>query len=139
MEFLKQYEVLYKKAKTDLKVAKNILEDFENGDDELDLEVVMFHLQQSTEKLLKSLLALNSLHFTKTHDIEQLINCTKSNSIKIPDNIEKLINLSDYAVEGRYAIIHDDIEDTHQYIDILDTFKTFMKKELESHNDGRNG
>jgi len=139
MEFLKQYEVLYKKAKTDLKVAKNILEDFENGDDELDLEVVMFHLQQSTEKLLKSLLALNSLHFTKTHDIEQLINCTKSNSIKIPDNIEKLINLSDYAVEGRYAIIHDDIEDTHQYIDILDTFKTFMKKELESHNDRQNG
>jgi len=37
--FLKQYEILYKKARTDLKVAKNILEDFENGDDELDIEV----------------------------------------------------------------------------------------------------
>ena len=65
MEFLKQYEVLYKKAKTDLKVAKNILEDFENGDDELDLEVVMFHLQQSTEKLLKSLLALKACTLQK--------------------------------------------------------------------------
>jgi hypothetical protein len=31
--FLRQYEILYKKARTDLKVAKNILEDFENGDD----------------------------------------------------------------------------------------------------------
>ena len=30
MEFLKQYEILFKKARTDLKVAKNIFEDFEN-------------------------------------------------------------------------------------------------------------
>lgn len=54
MEFLRQYEILLKKARTDLKVAKNILEDFEKGDEDLDLEVVMFHLQQSVEKLLIS-------------------------------------------------------------------------------------
>ena len=33
MKFLKQYEILLKKSITDLKVSKNILEDFENGDD----------------------------------------------------------------------------------------------------------
>ena len=57
MEFLKQYEVLFKKAKTDLKAAKILLEKFEEGDEELDLETVMFHLQQCAEKLLKSLLS----------------------------------------------------------------------------------
>ena len=31
MEFLRQYEILFKKARTDLKVAKNILEDFDSG------------------------------------------------------------------------------------------------------------
>ena len=73
MEFLKQYEVLYKKAKADLKAAKILLENFEDGVEELDLETIMFHLQQCAEKLLKSLLAYNKIHFTKTHDIEKLL------------------------------------------------------------------
>jgi HEPN domain-containing protein len=60
MEQMRQYGILYKKAKTDLKVSKNLLEDFNNGDDELDMETIMFHLQQSAEKLLKSLLAYNN-------------------------------------------------------------------------------
>ena len=33
-----------KKAKTDLKAAKILLKSFEDGDEELDLETVMFHL-----------------------------------------------------------------------------------------------
>ena len=109
MGFLRQYEILYKKARTDLKVAKNILEDFENGDDELDLEVIMFHLQQSTEKLIKALLAYNRLHFTKTHSIAYLLDAISQNSIEIIENAPKLIPLTEFAVEGRYAIIHDDL------------------------------
>jgi len=66
MEFLKQYEILLKKSKSDLKAGRNLLEDFENGDDELDMTIIMFHFQQSAEKLLKSLLAYNKKHFTKT-------------------------------------------------------------------------
>lgn len=128
MEFLKQYEILVKKSKTDLKVAKNILEDFNNGDEDLDLEVIMFHLQQSTEKLLKALLSFNKYHITKTHDINHLIKNIKNNNIAIIDNIEKLSLLSDYAVEGRYAIINDDLEDTDKYIEILNELQEFVKK-----------
>ncbi|MGL1893600.1 MAG: HEPN domain-containing protein [Spirochaetaceae bacterium] len=80
-KFLKQYELLLKKAKVDLKVAKNIFRDFIGGDDELDLEVVMFHLQQSTEKTLKSILDFNKIKFPRTHDIEVLINVAKENDI----------------------------------------------------------
>ena len=128
MEFLKQYEILVKKSKTDLKVAKNILEDFNNGDEDLDLEVIMFHLQQSAEKLLKALLSFNKYHITKTHDINHLIKNIKNNNIAIIDNIETLSLLSDYAVEGRYAIINDDLEDVDKYIEILNELQEFVKK-----------
>ncbi|MDQ7060704.1 MAG: HEPN domain-containing protein [Sulfurimonas sp.] len=89
MEFLKQYEILLKKAKTDLKVAKNTLRDFENGDEDLDLEVIMFHLQQCAEKLLKTLLVYNKYHVVKTHDIEELILTMNDQQIVVIENIEK--------------------------------------------------
>jgi len=109
MEFLKQYEVLFKKAKTDLKAAKILLKSFEDGDEELDLETVMFHLQQCAEKLLKALLSYNGVHFSKTHDIEKLLNEIRKNKIEILNEIEELIDLSEYSVEGRYAVIYDDL------------------------------
>jgi len=130
MEFMKQYAVLFKKAKTDLKVSKNLLEDFEQGDDELDLEVIMFHLQQCSEKSLKCLLSFNKLHFTKTHDIEKLIDALSENNIKIIHNIEMLIPLGEYAVEGRYSILHDDIDDANEYIIYLDELINYIEDTL---------
>ncbi len=126
MEFLRQYEILYKKARTDLKVAKNILEDFEKGDEELDLEVIMFHLQQSTEKLIKSLLAYNKLHFTKTHSIAYLLEAIIENDIDMISNADKLIPLTEYATEGRYAILLEDLDDADTYIVIVDELVVFV-------------
>ncbi|MEA2019843.1 MAG: HEPN domain-containing protein [Campylobacterota bacterium] len=130
MAFLKQYEILLKKAKVDLKVSKNLLEDFENGDDELDLDVIMFHLQQSAEKLLKSLLSYSKLHYTKTHDIKSLIDALKDNNIEISIKIELFIPLTDYAVEGRYAIVHDDLSDVDKYIKKLDSLVLFVESKI---------
>ena len=130
MEFMRQYAVLFKKAKTDLKVSKNLLRDFEAGDDELDLEIIMFHLQQCAEKSLKALLSFNKYHFTKTHDLEILINACRENNIEIQENIETVLPLSEYAVEGRYAIIHDDLEDAHEYIKFLDELINFIGRKL---------
>ena len=42
------------------------------------------------------------------------------NNITLVDDIEILIELSDYAVEGRYSIIHDDINESNKYIKILE-------------------
>ena len=130
MEFIKQYKVLYKKARTDLKVAKNILEDFENGDEELDLEVIMFHLQQSAEKLIKSLLSYNNIHVTKTHSISYLLDIVLENHIEIIEDIEKLIPLTDFAVEGRYAIYHDDLDNVDEYILIVDKLLEFVNYKI---------
>lgn len=130
MEFMKQYEVLFKKAKSDLKASKNLFEDFENGDNELDLEIVMFHLQQCAEKLLKSLLAFNQYHFTKTHNIKELLNAIKARDIKTIPDLAILIPLAYFAVEGRYAIIHDDLDDVDKYIVVLNTLVEFVKHEI---------
>lgn len=127
MEFLKQYEILFKKGRTDLKAGKNLLEDFKNGDDELDLETIMFHFQQCAEKLLKSLLAYNKHHYTKTHNIKELVKGIRNNDIVVNLDIEILIPLTYYAVEGRYAVIHDDLEDTDKYIKLLDELLEFVK------------
>ena len=35
-------------------------------------------------------------------------------------NVEMLIELSDYAVEGRYSIIHDDLNESEKYIEIIE-------------------
>ena len=131
MEFLKQYEILFKKAKTDLKVAKILLKNFKDGDEELDLETIMFHLQQCAEKLLKSLLSYNNKHFTKTHDIERLLEELRQNNIDVLDESENLIELSEYAVEGRYAIIHDDLEDVDEYVETLENLLDFVKMEIQ--------
>jgi len=127
MEFLKQYEILNKKAITDLKTSIIILQSFEDGDNELDLETIMFHLQQCAEKFIKSILDFNNIKFPHTHDIDILVNLINSNNIDIPLKINDFSHLTDYAVEGRYAILHDDIEDAHTYIEQLKQLKQFIQ------------
>ena len=75
-EFKDYQSLLFYKAKVDLNASKGLLYLFENGN-ELDLEVIFFHLQQSVEKLLKALLTMHKIPYTKTHDIKQLITLLK--------------------------------------------------------------
>lgn len=128
-KFLKQYEILFKKATVDFNSAKVILYSFEKGTIELDIEVVFFHLQQSSEKLIKSLLDFHTIKFPRTHDLQSLINLLESHEIQLT-NIEKLLPLSVYAVEGRYAILHDDLDDSDKYIEILDELLKIVKVKI---------
>ena len=130
-KFLKQYEILFKKALVDLNSAKVILYSFENGTIELDMEVVFFHLQQSSEKLIKAVLDFHKIKFPRTHDLQSLINLLEANNIQLGD-IEKLLPLSVYAVEGRYAILHDDLDDSDKYIEILDELLELVRIEIFS-------
>jgi len=112
-------ELFLYKATIDLKSAKYLLDGFENDLIEIDIEKIYFELQQCAEKSLKSILSANNISFPKTHDIEQLIDKCIENKIELLNDIVTLIELSDYAVEGRYSIIHDDINESNKYIEIL--------------------
>lgn len=118
---LPQYEILLRKAKSDLKlVVKNI------GDDEIDGEQLLFHQQQCAEKLLKALLSFNQVHYPKTHDIELLILLANEHQIDLPDGVEELIELTHFAVEFRYHIY----EETGKHLAFLNGFVEFVERTL---------
>lgn len=119
-KFLKQYDIFFLKAKEDLVASKYLFDGFQNHNLELNLEIVFFHLQQSCEKLIKSLLDFNMIKFPHTHDLGILIQLLEDNKISAIEHINKLLPLSDFAVEGRYAIILDDLEDVESYVALID-------------------
>lgn len=108
------------KALIDLNSAKYLLDGFKTDSVEIDIDKIYFELQQSAEKILKSILSKHLIVFPKSHDIELLIELCLSNNILLVDNIERLIELGDYAVEGRYSIINDDINDSDSFILLIE-------------------
>jgi len=118
-QFLKQYQILFRKANVDYRSAQNLYEDFQQGDSELDIDVILFHLQQCAEKCLRSILSFRKINFPKVHDLELLAKMVYENRIALELNIDDLIELNDFAVESRYAIIHDDLDNAEQYFQLL--------------------
>jgi HEPN domain-containing protein len=43
------------------------------GDELIDDATIVFHIQQAAEKLTKSLLSYNNIHFERTHDLTTLV------------------------------------------------------------------
>ncbi|HNW25833.1 MAG TPA: HEPN domain-containing protein [Candidatus Gastranaerophilaceae bacterium] len=69
----------------------------------VNFEDLCFNFQQSVEKALKAILIKNKINVPRTHSISELINLLKSNSINIPDELEKTApSLHIYAVDTRY-------------------------------------
>ncbi|MBA4408399.1 MAG: hypothetical protein C0397_03125 [Odoribacter sp.] len=108
--FLNQYEILFNKAKADLSASNVLYDRLMEGNSGLDLEVICFHLQQSAEKLMKAVLSKNQISYPKIHDLETLLTLITDNGIAIDTNRELLIELNDYAVEGRYAIMNEELD-----------------------------
>ncbi len=118
------------KAIVDFNSGKFLLKNFDSADIEIEPEKIYFDFQQSVEKLLKSLLTKNKIPVKKTHDIEKLIISCNKNSIVLIENIERLIDLNEYAVEGRYDIICDDLNDASMYVELIEIFIKFTKQEI---------
>lgn len=79
MEYLKQYEILIKKAKDDYNTAKLVFQKIED----INIDVALFHLQQAVEKLLKAFLIYNEIEFPKTHKLDILFEIINENDIKL--------------------------------------------------------
>ncbi len=127
-EFINQYQLLLKKARTDYKAAQVLFQNFNRGDSELDLEVIYFHLQQCAEKSLKCLLSFYQVNFPKVHDLEILLNMIEELNLEFHIDSDLLIELSDFAVEGRYNVIHDDLDQAQNYFHELDLLLNEVNK-----------
>lgn len=121
--FPRQHELMYQKATSDLALATHALA---IDDDEIDIEIIFFHLQQAAEKYLKALLSNQGVHYEKIHDIRRLIALCQINGIELPDQAEKLVDLNPFAVEGRYAVVADDMYDAQLFIDLLKKMKSHV-------------
>ena len=116
--FLEQYKVFILKAKQDISLVHEVM-----GNNNVAPEIMLFHIQQSVEKLIKALFTFHSVRFPKTHDLDELVELALEHGIKLPLFMEKLTELSPYAVEGRYAILHDDL---HDIADMLAQAEQFL-------------
>ncbi len=66
------------------------------------LGIIGFHCQQAAEKYIKAFLVLHDIKFTKTHDIELLIDLIGNVDNSLADVLHDAIILSDYGVDVRY-------------------------------------
>lgn len=112
MGFVRQWEVLFEKAKADFKAARILMDNVKDEDDQ---SIILFHLQQAVEKSLKAILSHNNIEFPRTHDIELIYNLIIKSGIILPDFSEQLIDLSDFAVDTRYSYMPDEVEDIESY------------------------
>jgi HEPN domain-containing protein len=66
------------------------------------IEALGFHAQQSVEKALKALAALNGLPLRRTHDLVALGQVLVEHGLVLPVSEDQLRSLNPFAVEFRY-------------------------------------
>ena len=88
----------FTKASRDLRTTKLLLA--QNSEDYW--ESTVFHAQQTAEKSIKGFLAFHKVRFTKTHDIEILINLVAGVDKSLSRELDFAKVLTKYAVAYRY-------------------------------------
>ena len=90
-------ETLLRKAIQDEFTVEKLIPDPASAD-----EVIGFHAQQAVEKMLKAVLANSSLPYRRTHDLVELFDLLRKNSISYPTDLEEARRLTPFASTLRY-------------------------------------
>ena len=106
MDPLERAELLLAKARDDETLLEEIISNEKIRD-----EIIGFHAQQSSEKLLKALLMGKNISYRRTHDLRELIDLIRDNDIEFPESLMEIRTLSPFAVEFRYDYIPLEEED----------------------------
>ena len=86
-------------AKQDLKSAKFLLDMCP-----LPLEIICFHCQQATEKILKGYLIYQDIESPRTHDLRLLCKMCADIDETFDEISQSCINLTAYGVQPRYPL-----------------------------------
>lgn len=118
----------YEKALSNYKTAKLIYYYAKN--DEEQLNIVGYHMQQALELGIKHTLAMKGVPLQKTHDIDQLIAYAKANNIdlKLPDYIiEKADVITLWETKTRYILgFQIEISRIEKMLNALDEYFTSL-------------
>ncbi len=96
-----------------------------NNTDYILYEDLCFQLQQAAEKAIKALLIYNNIEPPKTHSFKILINKLET-LMTFPEQIKRLIELEDYAVQTRYPGDYTPV-DEDEYLDALKITEDALK------------
>ncbi len=71
-------------------------------------DVLGFHAQQAIEKILKAVLAANSIRYRFTHDLSELIDLLRDHDVGFPASLEDARGLTRFAATMRYEDVPDE-------------------------------
>ena len=110
-------------AKSDLELAR-----IEKPEGVL-LENLCFHAQQAAEKTLKAVLIFLEIDFPRTHNIRTLLDLLPE-GVDVPQEVEESAILTDYAVESRYPMNSEPVDDEEyrQVIGLAETVVSWAEK-----------
>ena len=110
-------------AKSDLELAR-----IEKPEGVL-LENLCFHAQQAAEKTLKAVLIFLEIDFPRTHNIRTLLDLLPE-GVDVPQEVEESAILTDYAVESRYPMNSEPVDDEEyrQVIGLAETVVDWAEK-----------
>lgn len=121
--------VFLEKAAQDEVVLAKFTDDPEVAD-----EVIGFHAQQATEKLLKAVLINFEIEHERTHNLARLMKLAKRAGLHLPKQLTRLDVLSPFAVELRYALFPDDLDisfDRREIRDLVRQLREWVDKAIE--------
>lgn len=93
-------EVLLRKARQDELVLEKLLDDRDIEDD-----LLGFHAQQASEKMLKALLAAREVDYPKTHNLRVLIELLALDNVRLPEKLAEIDRLTQFGTTFRYDTI----------------------------------
>ena len=93
------------------------------------LENLCFHAQQAAEKTLKAVLIFLEIDFPRTHNIRTLLDLLPE-GVDVPQEVEESAILTDYAVESRYPMNSEPVDDEEyrQVIGLAETVVSWAEK-----------
>jgi HEPN domain-containing protein len=83
------------------------------------LEDLCFQAQQAAEKALKAILLARRERPAYTHDLAALLRLMEQSGQAVPDEMRRIVRLSDYAVETRYPGVFEPVTE-QDYREALD-------------------
>lgn len=118
--------VLLARAIDDETIVRKALEDSEIAD-----SIAGFHAQQSSEKLVKAVLAVHGMAFAKSHDLEYLIDLVAQGEIAAPEGIRDAEALTPWAVESRYEGEQPPAFDRNSSLALVERLRSWAEGEIE--------
>ena len=110
-----KWQILLRKAKADLNAATILYR--ENG---ISKEVVMFHLEQAVEKLIKAVLDKNNINYAEIENLFELIKLSQERFDFDNEQLNLLGELNEYRFEEyseKFEI--NDAENIDKYFDFI--------------------